>query len=151
MVLSRLERVHSGTECSCSPYSSGNLPAARRSLRPRRALSLPLRRASTLDITEEVIEPESELLSRDLLEDKFSGKHGSQISKLQTLERLKGDMKSALLDLEEPLLSFSVRVSARWIREHTSQSQKDIYSCTKWGLLLLLVYKHRGSCAYLHT
>lgn len=113
MVFSRLERVHSGTDCSCSPYSTGALPVARLSLRPRRAQSLPLRRATTLDYTDEIIEPESELLSRDLLEEKFSGKHGSQISKLQTLERLKGDMKTALLDLEEPLLSFSVSTAGR--------------------------------------
>lgn len=64
-----------------------------------------------LEYAEEVLEPESELLSRDLLEEKFSGKQGSQISRLQTLERLKGDMRSALMDLEEPAHGFSVSKS----------------------------------------
>ena len=114
MGVGRLDRALSGIDCSCSPNSPGLRPSARLSLRPRRKASLPVRNATTLDLTEEVVEPESEMLRRDLLEDKFSGKHGSQISKLQALERLKGDMRTALLDLEEPIHGFSVRSRTTW-------------------------------------
>lgn len=109
MVAGRLERIHSGVDCSCSPHSAGLRPANRPSLRPRKkASSIPARNASTLEYAEEILEPESELLSRDLLEEKFSGKQGSQISRLQALEQLKGDMRSALIELEEPIHGFSV-------------------------------------------
>lgn len=49
---------------------------------------------------EEVVEPEAELLSRDLLEEKFSGLDSSQIVNIQALERLKGDLNSVIEDLE---------------------------------------------------
>lgn len=107
-MLAKLDRTLSGFECSCSPNSSGPRHTARLGLKPRRAKSLPVRNAAIIDYAEEIIEPEAELLSRDLLEEKFSGKHGSQISRLQALERLKGDMRTALLDLEEPSSGFSV-------------------------------------------
>lgn len=110
MVLNRLERTLSGCQCSCSPNSPGFRPASRSSLRLRRSKSLPVRNAAIINYTAETIEPETELLSKDLLEEKFAGKHGSQISKLQALERLKGDMRSALIDLEEPSPTFSVRI-----------------------------------------
>ncbi len=71
---------------------------------------MPVRGGTTIDYADEITEPEAELLSRDLLEEKFSGKHGSQISRLQALERLKGDMRTALLDLEEPSNGFSVSI-----------------------------------------
>lgn len=107
-MLARMDRTLSGFECSCSPHSSGLRQTARPGLTARRTKSLPVRNAATIDYAEEILEPETELLSRDLLEEKFSGKHGSQISRLQALERLKGDMRTALLDLEEPSNGFSV-------------------------------------------
>ena len=107
-MLAKLDRTLSGFECSCSPNSPGLRQTPRLGLKPRRAKSLPVRHAAIIDYAEEITEPETELLSRDLLEKKFSGKHGSQISKLQALERLKGDMRTALLDLEEPSNGFSV-------------------------------------------
>ena len=55
-----------------------------------------VRSAAVVDIDEAVMEPETELFSRDLL----PSSHGTQLSRLQTLERLKGDLDTALRDLE---------------------------------------------------
>jgi len=56
--------------------------------------------SAAVEMVEEVVEPETELLSRDLLEEKFSGLDSSQIDNIQALERLKGDLNTVIQDLE---------------------------------------------------
>lgn len=56
--------------------------------------------AAAVEILEEVHEPEAELLSRDLMEEQFSGQEATHIDNIQALERLKGDLSTVLQDLE---------------------------------------------------
>jgi hypothetical protein len=67
---------------------------------------------------EEVVEPEAELLSRDLLEEKFSGLDSSQIVNIQALERLKGDLNSVIEDLEGFDSSMELSVSRSLLIPH---------------------------------
>jgi len=108
MMLGRLERLGSGSECSCSPYStpSGHphVRVRQTGSKARRAASaLPMGKsvgyAAAVEMVEEVLEPEAELLSRDLLEEKF-GQDGSHIDNIQHLERMKGELSTVLQDLE---------------------------------------------------
>lgn len=122
MQILKPDRATSGTECSCSPYSKGSRPAGQHWQQPKcrgrrqapiaRSAGKAVGSAAIFDLSEPVVAPESELLSRDLFEAKFSGSEASKVSNLQTLERLKGDLNSALEDLEEDVgRQFSVRAS----------------------------------------
>lgn len=73
--------------------------------------------AVALDTAETAVETESELLSRDRFPDSLSQEYAAQVANLQNLERLKGDLHSALLDLDEPDTEdgFSVCCSVWWL------------------------------------
>lgn len=109
----RLDRAFSSGEASCSRRCSLSLPLRRLQSLPCecRQVSTPamsraasvVSSSSTLhrDAADAILEPEAELLSGDS-PDSLSREFRAQVANLQNLERVKGKLHEAILDLPDP-------------------------------------------------